>query len=78
MAYVLIWKLNSLGVAVVPQNAINLWIDFNQSMENVVMHDSLQTLTFGDDFNQSLDNIDLPGYLQSLTFGNEFNKNWKT
>merc|ERR1712050_515633 len=47
---------------------------FNQSLDNIALPGSLQTLTFSHCFNQSLDNVALPGTLQTLTFGDLFNQ----
>ena len=43
---------------------------FNQSMENVTLPSSLQSITFGQKFNQSLESVKLPSGSQSITFGN--------
>eukprot|EP00434_Breviolum_minutum_P007396 symbB.v1.2.006527.t2/scaffold389.1/size214891/2 len=45
-----------------------------QSLENITLPGSLQSLTFGNGFNQSLENVILPGGLQSLTFGDGFDQ----
>merc|ERR1712054_490586 len=46
-----------------------LTVEVNQSLDNVALPSSLQSLTFGNDFDQNLDNVALPSGLQSLTFG---------
>ena len=48
--------------------------NFNQSLEQVTLPSSHQSLSFGSDFNQSLESVALPFSLQSLSFGEKFNK----
>lgn len=47
---------------------------FNQTLDQIRLARSLQSLTFGDEFNQSLDEVILPINLKSLTFGNSFDQ----
>ena len=47
---------------------------FNQSLEDVVLPETLQHLVFGDNFDQSLELVRLPKNLRSLTFGRFFNQ----
>ena len=47
-------------------------------MENVILHNGLQSLTFGEDLNQSMENVTLPSDLNSLTFGEDFNRSIHT
>ena len=49
--------------------SIHFGATFNQSLADVTLPSSLQTLTFGDWFNQSLSGVTLPSSLQTLTFG---------
>jgi hypothetical protein len=47
---------------------------FNQSLDNVILPNNLQSITFGFNFNQSLDNVNFPSSLQSIIFGFNFNQ----
>jgi hypothetical protein len=47
-------------------------------MENVILHNGLQSLTFGEDLNQSMENVTLPSDLNSLTFAEDFNQSTQT
>ncbi|CAK8992470.1 unnamed protein product [Durusdinium trenchii] len=47
-------------------------LQFNQSLENVILPRSLHSLTFGDDFNQSVLDMNWPSGILTLTFGHDF------
>jgi len=47
---------------------------FNESLNNIIFQESLESIIFGHYFNQPLDNIKFPPLLKSFTFGYFFNQ----
>ena len=47
---------------------------FNQSIDNVIFNDCLESLNFGEEFNKPIDNVNFSINLKKICFGSEFNQ----